>query len=46
MTDPEKAVRGEEEASMSVQDVDAQSPVAVRHRLKKTAKKRLNTRRG
>jgi hypothetical protein len=29
MTDPEKAVRGEEVASIPVQDVDAQSPVAV-----------------
>jgi len=29
MTDPEKAVRGEEAASMPVQDVDAQSPEAL-----------------
>jgi hypothetical protein len=29
MTDPEKVVREEEVASMPVQDVDAQSPVAV-----------------
>jgi hypothetical protein len=35
MTDPEKAVKEEEAASIPVQDVDAQSPVAVEALAKK-----------